>query len=169
MSQCQDNAPLLSGSFLFSQGISFILSPVSLWSQDGCQQQQSSMISCLLWWWEEVVEEWNSACLSSCSRGDRSLLELCVVPAGVGPSLCPVETCCCSVGQSCLCDPWTAAHQASLSFANSWSLLKLISVESVMPSNHLILCYPLLLLPSIFPSIKVFSNELVLHIRWPKY
>ena len=65
--------------------------------------------------------------------------------------------------------PWTAAHQASLFNTNSQSLLKLMSVESVMPSNHLILCHPLLLPPSIFPSIRVFSNELVLHIRWPKY
>ena len=64
---------------------------------------------------------------------------------------------------------WTAAHQASLSIANSCSLLRLMSIESVMPSNHLILCRPLLLLPSIFPSIRVFSNESVLHIRWPKY
>ena len=60
-------------------------------------------------------------------------------------------------------------RQASLSITNSWSLLKLMSIESVMPSNHLILCHPLLLLPSIFPSIRVFSNESVLHIRWPKY
>ena len=59
--------------------------------------------------------------------------------------------------------------QASLSITNSWSLLKLMSIESVMPSNHLILCHPLLLLPSIFPSIRVFSNESTLHIRWPKY
>ena len=65
--------------------------------------------------------------------------------------------------------PWTAAHQASLSITNSQSLLKLMSVESVMPSNHLILCCPLLLLSSIFPSIRVFSNESVLCIRWPKY
>ena len=65
--------------------------------------------------------------------------------------------------------PWTAARQASLSITNSWSLLKLMSMESVMPSNHLILCCPLLLLPSIFPSIRVFSNESVLCIRWPKY
>ena len=64
--------------------------------------------------------------------------------------------------------PWTAACQASLSITKSQSLLKLMSMESVMPSNHLILCHPLLLLPSIFPSIKVFSNESVLHIRWPK-
>ena len=65
--------------------------------------------------------------------------------------------------------PWTAAHQASLSITNSWSLPKLMSIESVMPSNHLILCHSLLLLPSIFPSTRVFSNESVLHIRWLKY
>ena len=65
--------------------------------------------------------------------------------------------------------PWTAAHQVSLSIAKSWSLLKLMSVESVMPSNHLILCRSLLLLPSVFPSIRVFSNESVICIRWPKY
>ena len=64
---------------------------------------------------------------------------------------------------------WTATCQASLSITNSWSLLKLISIESVMPSNHLILCHPLLLPPSIFPSIRVFSNKSALHIRWPKY
>ena len=62
--------------------------------------------------------------------------------------------------------PWTAAHQVSLSINNSQSLLKLMSIELVMSSNHLILCYPLLLLPSIFPSIRVFSNESALHIRW---
>ena len=65
--------------------------------------------------------------------------------------------------------PWTAACQASLSITNSWSLLKLMSIESVMPSNRLILCHPLLLRPSIFSSIRVFSNESVLPIRWPKY
>ena len=65
--------------------------------------------------------------------------------------------------------PWTAAHQASLSITNTWSSLKLMSIESVMPSNHLILCRPLLLPPSIFPSIRVFSKESVLHIRWLKY
>ena len=64
---------------------------------------------------------------------------------------------------------WTEAHQASLSFTISQSLLKLMSIELVMPSNHPILCHPPLLLPSIFPSIRVFSNESVLHIRWPKY
>ena len=65
--------------------------------------------------------------------------------------------------------PWTAAHQAPLSFTISQSLLKLMSIESVMPSNHLILCHRLLLLPSIFPSIRIFSNESALCIRWPKY
>jgi len=65
--------------------------------------------------------------------------------------------------------PWTAGCQASLSLTNSQSLLKLMSIESVIPSNHLILCHPLLLLPLIFPSIRVFSNESVLRIKWPKY
>ena len=76
-----------------------------------------------------------------------------------------------SVAQSCptLSTPWTAARQASLSIANSRSLLKLMSIELVMPSNHLILYRPFRLQPSIFPSIRGFSNELVLHIRWPKY
>ena len=64
--------------------------------------------------------------------------------------------------------PWTAAHQASLSFTVSWSFLKFMSIESVMPSNHLVPCHPLLLPPSILPSIRVFSSELVLHIMWPK-
>ena len=65
--------------------------------------------------------------------------------------------------------PWTAARQATLSITNSWSLLKLMSIQLVMPSTHLILCHPLLLLPSIFPNIRVFSNESALCIRWPKY
>ena len=76
-----------------------------------------------------------------------------------------------SVTQSCptLCEPMDCTHQASLSITNSQSLLKLMSIESVMPSNHLILCHPLLLPPSIFPSIRVFSSESVFPIRWPKY
>ena len=76
-----------------------------------------------------------------------------------------------SVAQLCptLCDPWTPACQASLPITNSQILLKLMSIDLVIPSNHLILCHPLLLLPSIFPSIRVFSNESVLHIRGPKY
>ena len=80
---------------------------------------------------------------------------------------------CCSVQSLSLVQlfatPWTAARQASLSITNSWSLLKLMSIESVIPSNHLTLCCSLLLLPSIFPSIRVFSNESVLCNRWPKY
>ena len=75
-----------------------------------------------------------------------------------------------SVAHLCLTEsPWTAACQASPSITNFWSLLKLMSIELVMPSNHLILCHPLLLPPSIFPTIRVLSNELVLWIRWPKY
>ena len=93
-------------------------------------------------------------------------------------SFAPVELCCFDIGinsvQSLSCvrlfaTPWTAAHQGSLSITNSWSLLKLMSIELVMPSNHLSLCRPLPLLPSIFPSIRIFSNESVLHIKWPKY
>ena len=78
---------------------------------------------------------------------------------------------CSSVGKSCptLCDPMGCSTQASLSITNSWSLLKLMSIEPVMPSNYLILCSPLLLPPSIFPSIRVFSSESALRIRWPKY
>ena len=77
----------------------------------------------------------------------------------------------CSVAQPCpnFMIPWTAACQASLSITNSQSLVKLMSLELVMPSNQLILCHPLLLLPSIFPSIRVFSSESTLHMRWPKY
>ena len=83
----------------------------------------------------------------------------------------PLRACFSSVTQSCLtlCDPITAARQASLSITSSRSLPKLMSIESVMPSSHLILCRPLLLLPPIPPSIRVFSNESALHIRWPKY
>ena len=74
-----------------------------------------------------------------------------------------------SIVSNSLQTSWTAARQASLSNTNSQSLLKLMSIESVMPSNHLILCHPLLLLPSIFPSIRVFSTESVICIRWPKF
>ena len=83
-----------------------------------------------------------------------------------------IYICCCSIAQSCsdsLQPQWTAAQQAFLSFTISWSLLRLMSIVSVMPSNHLILCRHLLLLPSDFPSIRVFSNESVLCIRSPKY
>ena len=83
-----------------------------------------------------------------------------------------LNVCCChSVAKSCptLCTPWIAACQAPLSITNSWSSLKLMSIESVMLFNHLILCCPLLPLLSIFPSIRVFSNESVLRMKWPKY
>ena len=76
-----------------------------------------------------------------------------------------------SIAQSCRtrCNPWTAGHEASLSITNTQSLFKLMSIQSVMPSNYLVFCHPLLLLPSILPIIRVFSNESVLHIRWPNY
>ena len=79
--------------------------------------------------------------------------------------------CCCSLTKSCptICDSWTATCQASQSFTISWSLLKLMSIESVMPSSYLILCHSLLRLPSILLSIRVFPSELALHIRWPDY
>ena len=88
--------------------------------------------------------------------------------------LASVDNCCsisCSVAKSCLtlCDPVYWACQTSLSFTISWSLLKLTSIEWVMPSNHVIFCCPRLLLPSIFPSIRVFSNESALRMRWPNY
>ena len=87
-----------------------------------------------------------------------------------------LKSCCCSVTKSCLTViPWTAAHQASPSFNISWSFfmsicsLTCMSIELVMPSNHIILCPPFLLLPSFFPNIRVFSNESAPHIKWPKY
>ena len=83
----------------------------------------------------------------------------------------PHGLCSCSVSKCVwlFVTPWTAAHQAFLSFTISWSLLKLMSIESMMPFNHLILCCWLLLLPLVFPNIRVFSSESALHIRWPKY
>ena len=78
---------------------------------------------------------------------------------------------CCLAAQSCPTNSavsWAAAHQLSLSFTISWRLLKFMSIESMMSSNHLILCHPLRLLPSVFPSIRVFSNQSALPIRWPK-
>ena len=102
----------------------------------------------------------------------KSLLDPCscivLISANQMPlSVSSVQFSCSVVSDSVT--PWTAARQAFLPITNSRSLLKLMPIESVMPSNHLILCRPLLLLPSIFPSIRVFSNELVLQIRWPKY
>ena len=96
---------------------------------------------------------------------------LSTVPPGKSPTV--FNYCCCFIHSlshfQLFATPPTAAHQASLSFTISWSLLKLMSIESLMPYNHLILCCPLLLLLSIFPSTKVFSNELALRIKWPKY
>ena len=89
-------------------------------------------------------------------------------PAGVSSQLCYVQFSCSSHVQL-FATPWTAVCQASLSITTSWSWFRLMSIESVMPSNHLILCHPLLLPPLIFPSIRVFSNESADHIRWPKY
>ena len=94
------------------------------------------------------------------SRGNHQCLSFNVLPTYIVQSPSCVQL---------FAIPWTAALQASLSFTISWSLLKLMSIESVMPSNHLMLCCPLLFWPSIFPSIRVFSNELALCIRWPKY
>ena len=93
------------------------------------------------------------------------------IPINSVSSLFPTSSQFSSVAQSCptLATPWTTAHQASLSITNSWSPHKPMSIVSVMPSNYLILCHPLLLRPSIFPSIRVFSNESALCIRWPKY
>ena len=94
-----------------------------------------------------------------------------MTPGGLFQGLYKIMNQFSSVAQSCptLCDPCIAACQASLFITNSWSLLKFMSIESMMPSNHLTLCQPLLLLPSVFPTIKDFSSEQVLRIRWPKY
>ena len=117
-------------------------------------------------------------------KGSRSVMSDSSRPHGLQPTrlLCLWDFPGKSTGVGCYCllrqslshvqifvTPWTAAHQASLSITKSRNLLKLMSIESVMPSNHLTLCHPLLLLPSIFPSIRVFSSESVLRIRWPKY
>ena len=104
--------------------------------------------------------------VSSCSSNTFKLLLL------LRASMIPIHQFSSVQSLSCVqffATPWTAAHQGYQSITNSRSLLKLMSIESVMPSNHLILCRPLLLLPSIFPSIRVLSNDLVLLIRWPKY
>ena len=109
-----------------------------------------------------------NVCRSTCPAGGRWRVNQCDLLTSalqVGPEL--LQFSCSAVSDSVT--PWTAARQASLSITNSRSLLTLMSIESVMPSNHLILCCPLLLPPSIFPSIRVFSNESVLRIRWPKY
>ena len=98
-------------------------------------------------------------------RCQQVMLEVCAGPEGMALDFC------CSAAELCptLCKPVDCSTPASLSFTISQTLLKFMSIESVMPSNHLILCHPLLLPPSIFPSTRLFSNESVLHIRWPKY
>ena len=108
----------------------------------------------------DIIDVWDPSCLWTSNYEKYYISLSCLIWVRFS-----------SVAQSCptLCNPWTAARQASLSITNSWSLLKLMSIESVMPSNHLILCHPLLLPPSIFPSIRVFLNESALCIRWPKY
>ena len=128
-----------------------------------------SWLRCFCWGWDPAKVSWPTQSLWP-RGGGRGWIFDSLVGLLLGNTLC------CSVGQSCLtvCDPMdcsTLVHglQASPSFIISRSLLKLLSIESVMPSNHLVLCCPLLLLPSIFPSIRVFANELALRIRWPKY
>ena len=136
------------------------------------------MILKMIWTWQ-VFMQWNQSCkyiltyqISQWNflykRRDFCLFNLLMyfnAPRNVP------DSCGYSVAQACptLCDPVDCSTTGFLSFTISWSLLKLMSIESVMPSNHLILCRPLLLLPSIFPSIRVFSNESALRIRWPKY
>ena len=116
-------------------------------SRDFCTQKDPAVFLFSLitsWSWEEQMQD---------KKGDK------ILDSVVIQSLSRVQL---------FVTPWTAAQQGSLSITNSWSLLKLMSIELVMPSNHLIRCHPLLLLPSIFPSIRVFSSESDLHIRWPK-
>ena len=124
---------------------------------------------------------WSSECPTVSHHGPRDVNNLYTVKSLLDPCSCialtsanqmPLSVSSVQLSHSVVSNsatPWSAARQASLPITNSQSLLKLMPIESVMPSNHLILCHPLLLLPSIFPSIRVFSNELVLRIRWPKY
>ena len=127
-------------------------------------------------WGHRVGHSWGTKQQQRCITYHFPIL----LPCRLYSSLCyTVGHCCLSILYvvvvwllSCVwlfVTPWTTAHQASLSITSSRSLPKLMSIESAMPSNHLILCRPLLLLPSIFPNIRVFSNESALHIRWPKY
>ena len=138
----------------------------------------TGVCSCVTEFWLEM-EKWNWCVqLQRYSLKEKDLPFSCLLLSAVWlpeqPLCCSCPLCCCDMlfmslsHVLLLVTPWTAAHQASLPIINSQSLLKLMSIESVMPSNHLILCHPLLLLPSIFPSIRVFSSESVLHIRWPK-
>ena len=140
-------------------------------------QQLGTLLILLL----NVVESSSEARPAFVLPASKCIPHLCVLLSShkissnfCGVSFQPVLVCSFVIVQSLthvqiFVTPWTAAHQASLSLAISWSLLNLMSAESVMPSNHLILCCPLLLPSSIFPSIPVFSNESALYIRWPKY
>ena len=105
------------------------------------------------------------SCSTSFTQHNASEIHSCCLY----PSFTPSSVQSVTPSRLTLCDPMDCSMRATLSSTISWSLLKLMSIKSVMPSNHLILCCPLLLLPSIFPSIRVFSNESALHIRWPKY
>ena len=113
------------------------------------------------------LTQWRHSCFLL-SSGPYSTFSLYTSSLGLKEPSGSCSCGCCSVAKSCP-TPWTAAHEASLFSTISQSLPKFMSIESVMLSNHLILCHPLLLLPSIFPSIRVFSNESALQIRWPKY
>ena len=153
-----------------------------------------NVLNALLWWIEKSAREkiQKAFCTGRSFKGERPYPQANMAQSGFripqekltfspfSDNLREVETMieiaslylnCYSVVQFCLtlCDPMDCSTQASLFFTISWSLLNLMSIESVMPSNHLILCCPLLLLPSIFPSIRVFSNESVICIKWPKY
>ena len=120
------------------------------WQPSKSMEMQSVFHMC--WSWGEVV-----ACFKEATRGRQ---EPCLPNLGSAQLLRPIRF---------LATPWTAAHQASLSITDSWSLLRLVSIELVMPPNRLILCHPLLPPPSVFPSIGVFSSGSVLRIRWPEY
>ena len=124
---------------------------------------------------QKLSHRWLVTCISYCNNSGRrstSCLPGCTgyglyeAQAGIKVQFSSVQS---LSHVQLFATPWTIARQASLSITDSWSLLKLTSIELVMPSNHLVLCRPLLLLPSVFSSIRVFSNESVLRIRWPKY
>ena len=117
-------------------------------------------------WILDMASNNNANCINTCNKRTLYLCQVSPLPRDFFHGVTSVQFSRSVVSDSAT--PWTAAHQASLSITNSWSLLKVMSIESVMPSNHLILCRPLLLPPSIFPSIRVFPNESVLCIRWPK-
>ena len=126
--------------------------------------------ACVLIWFGPVQLFWKSMDCSLPGSLVHGILQARILESvAISFSICIAY--CCSVNKWCptLCDPWSEACQASLSFTISWSLLRFMSTESVTLSNHLILCHPLLLLPSIFPSIRVFSNESAIHTTWSKH